>query len=125
MELMSFEPENDLEVAIVNAKKGHLPVDSLLAEIAESNIYVSSKAEVSKDWSGFEPLLLGEANSPLVAVFSSLSRPDLHRKMAQYVLQIKGREFFRRIPVGYGVVVNPGYVTQLIVPSDNISKLKI
>lgn len=125
MDLLNFEPENDLEVAIVNAKKGHLPIDSLLAEIAESNIYVSSKAEVSKDWSGFEPLLLGEASSPLVAVFSSLSRPGLHRKVAEYVLQIKGSEFFRRIPAGYGVVVNPGYVTQLIVSSDSVSKLKI
>lgn len=125
MDLMNFEPENDLELAIVNAKKGRILIDSLLAEIAESDIYVSSKAEVSKDWSGFEPLLLGEASNLLVAVFSSLSRPGLHRKVAEYVLQIKGGEFFRRIPPGYGVVVNPGYVTQLIVSSDSISNLKI
>jgi hypothetical protein len=53
--------------------------------------------------------------SALVAAFSLLSRPGLHRHLAEYVLQTKGREFFLRTPAGYGVIVNPGYVTQLII----------
>ncbi|WP_213948544.1 hypothetical protein [Luteibacter sp. dw_328] len=124
MELLGFDPENELERDIARAKEGKLSVEDLLKRIAESQVYVSSREEVKQDGSGFDPLLVGEPGSPLVAAFSSLSRPGLHRKMAEYVLQIKGRDFFRRLPPGYGVAVNPGYIAQLIISADAISGLK-
>jgi hypothetical protein len=44
--------------------------------------------------------------------------------MAEYVLQMIGREFFLRMPPSYGIILNPGYVAQLIIPSDGVSDLK-
>jgi hypothetical protein len=124
MELLGFDPENDLEREIARAREGKVSVNDLLEKICESDVYVSSRKEVRQDGNGFDPLLVGEPGSPLVAAFSSLSRPGLHRKMAEYVLQIKGREFFRRLPPGYGVALNPGYITQLILSADALAGLK-
>jgi hypothetical protein len=61
---------------------------------------------------------------PFVGIFSSLSRPGLHSHMEGYVLQINGREFFLRIPESYGVILNPGYVSQLIIPPIGVSEFR-
>jgi hypothetical protein len=124
VQLVDFQPENELERAILGTKQGIRTIDELMNIIAISELYVSSKRVVHQDGSGFEPLLLGQGENPLVATFSSLSRPGLHRHMAEYVLQIKGREFFLRLPPNYGVILNPGYAAQLIIPSRGISELK-
>lgn len=124
MALSEFSPENDLEVAIVEAKRGAAPIDALLMKLAASPLFISSKTEVQADGSGFEPLLLEESGKPLVAAFSSLDRPGLHCDAASYVLQMDGREFFLRLPPKYGVIVNPGYVAQLIIAPDATSDLR-
>lgn len=123
MNLLEFNPENVLERAIVNAKSGACSIDDLLTRLVESNLFVSSRTEIEQSGSGFTPLLLGEGANPLVAVFSSLPRADLHRHMAEYVLQINGREFFKRLPTDYGVILNPGYITQLVISSDALPKV--
>jgi hypothetical protein len=92
--------------------------------LAASPLFISSKTEVQADGSGFEPLLLEESGKPLVAAFSSLDRPGLHSDVASYVLQMDGREFFLRLPPKYGVIVNPGYVAQLIISPDATSDLR-
>jgi hypothetical protein len=44
--------------------------------------------------------------------------------MAEYVLQMNGREFFLRIPESYGVILNPGYVSQLIIPPTGVAEFR-
>ena len=124
MTLTDFKPENDLEAAIIEAKRGAASIDVLLMNLAGSPLFISSKTEVQADGSGFEPLLLEESGKPLVAAFSSLDRPGLHREAASYVLQMDGREFFLRLPPKFGVIVNPGYVAQLIIAPDAASDLR-
>jgi SseB protein N-terminal domain len=124
VKLEEFVPVNELEVAIVEAKRGNMSIDALLTALADSPLYISSKTEVQSDGRGFDPLLLEESGKALVAAFSSLGRPDLHREAASYVLQMNGREFFLRLPPTYGVIVNPGYLTQLIVAPDAVSTLR-
>lgn len=124
MTLNEFTPENSLEAAIVETKRGAHPVEALLMILAESEVFISSKAEVQDNGSGFDPLLFEESGKPLVAAFSSLERPGLHSDAASYILQMKGREFFLRLPPKYGVIVNPGYITQLIIAPDAVSDLK-
>jgi hypothetical protein len=123
VQLLEFRPENEVENAIVDAKQGTLPIADLMMLLAQSTLYISSKKEVQQDGSGFEPLLLEEGGNPLVAAFSSLSRPGLHSHMAEYVLQMNGRDFFLRMPPGYGIIINPRYVSQLIMPPGGVSDL--
>lgn len=124
VQLQEFKPENELEIAIVNAKQGVRPVADLMGLIARSNLFISSKGEVQSDWSGLDPLLFEKDGHPFVAVFSALSRPGLHSRMAEYVLQMNGREFFLRMPESYGVILNPGYVSQLIIPPTGVSEFR-
>lgn len=122
--LEEFEPTNNLEVAIVEAKRGVVSIDALLMELAASPLFISSRTEVQSDGRGFDPLLLEESGKPLVAAFSSLDRPELHSKVASYVLRMSGREFFLRLPQKYGVIINPGYVVQLILTPDAVSDFR-
>ena len=124
MTLIDFTPQNDLELVIVEAKQGRKSIECLLLEMASADLYISSKSEVLEDGTGFEPLLLEAQGNPLVAAFSSLERPGLHSAVAKFVLQMNGREFFLRLPPKYGVIINPGYVTQLIVPPTAVVDLK-
>ena len=124
VQLQDFKPENELENAIAETREGIRQVADLMRIIAQSNLFISSKGEVQSDGSGFDPLLFEKDGHPFVAVFSSLSRPGLHSHMAEYVLQMNGREFFLRMPESYGVILNPGYVSQLIIPPAGVSEFR-
>jgi hypothetical protein len=52
-------------------------------------------------------------------VYTALSRAP--REMAPYLLQTVGSYFFLRLPPGYGVMVNPGYATQMLVPAHGVA----
>jgi hypothetical protein len=123
-QLQDFKPENELESAIAETREGIRQVADLMRIIAQSNLFISSKGEVQSDGSGFDPLLFEKDGHPFVAVFSSLSRSGLHSHMAAYVLQMNGREFSLRMPESYGVILNPGYVSQLIIPPTGVSELR-
>lgn len=123
MKLLEFQPESELEFAVLDAKQGMCSIDDLINKICASDLYVPSKREVMQDGNGFDPLLLGDNENPLVAACTSFSRLGLHRNMAEYAIQMKGRDFFLRLPKGYGVVLNPGYIAQLIVLPDAMADI--
>ena len=50
MQLQEFKPENELENAIADTRKGVRQVADLMRIIARSNLFISSKAEVQSDW---------------------------------------------------------------------------
>ena len=121
--LLSFEPETDIERRILEVQAGKYPADALIQKIANSDLFIPSKGEVLEDGSGFVPLLLEQAGMPFVAVFTTLSRQP--RDMAEYLLKANGRAFFLRLPPGYGVIFNPGYDAQLLLPPDGVAILKL
>jgi hypothetical protein len=122
--LLEFTPLNPVEDMIVSARKGDVGRDALVEALGASDLFVSSRQEVLADGSGFEPLLLGEASAPLVAAFTAPERPAIHRSRAEYMVQMKGDDLLARMPPGYGVVVNPGYVDQLIISAGAIEDLR-
>jgi SseB protein N-terminal domain len=124
MALADFIPANPLEEAVLQARAGARSLHDLLTDLAAAVLFVSSKTEVRADGTGFEPLLLGDRQQPLVAVFTDVERPAFHRAEASFILQMPGRDFFLRLPPGYGVVVNPGFVTQLIVTPEAADDFK-
>lgn len=117
--LIDFEPQNDLEVAIVAFRREQSDVNSLMQKLVRSQVFISSLTEVQADGRGFSPVLLEVNDSgPLVAVFSSIDRPELHDSGARFILQMDGTEFFLRLPPQYGLVLNPGFKNQLVIDSD-------
>jgi hypothetical protein len=122
MTLRPFAPETPVEQRILDARTGALAGDALMREIAASNLYIPSKTEVRRDGSGFQPVMLDQDGIPFVSVYTALSRAP--RDEARYLLQALGREFFLRLPPGYGVIVNPGYDAQLLLPPEGAALLK-
>jgi hypothetical protein len=119
MALLSFAPETPIEHRILAAQTGDLSGDALLHEIAAANLYIPSKDEVQEDGSRFQPVLLEMDGQQYVAVYTALSRAP--KDMAPYLLQTVGSYFFLRLPPGYGVMVNPGYAVQMLVPAHGIA----
>ncbi len=107
----SERPLNGLEQLLLDARAGRVPIGDLLRAFVTADLYVPSTTEVREDGSGFAPLVFdsAETGAPLTAVFTEPSRATAHAERAKYLLQVNGRELFRRLPPGYGVVINPGH----------------
>jgi hypothetical protein len=93
-----------------------------MRDMADSDLYIPSKSEVQEDGRGFVPVLLERGDMAFVAAFTTLSRPP--RGMAEYLLKASGRAFFLRLPAGYGVIFNPGYDAEMLLPPDGVAMLK-
>jgi len=119
MALLAFAPLTPIEHRILAAQQGDLSGDALLREIAASNLYIPSTDDVQEDGSRFQPVLLDMEGAPYVAVFTALSR--VPEDMAPHLLQAAGSHFFLRLPPGYGVIVNPGYAAQILVPAHGVT----
>lgn len=122
MALLAFTPETAFERQIVKARDEGLSGDVLMRQIADTNLYIPSTAEVQADGRGFTPVLMDQDGAPLVVVFTARSRQP--RDMADYMVQMNGRQFFLRLPAGYGVVFNPGYDAQILLPPHGAAALK-
>ena len=122
MTLLAFVAETDIEHQILKAQDGALSGDALLRRMADADLFVPSTGDVQSDGSGFQPVLIDQDGSPFVVVFTAVSRQP--KDMAPCMMQMNGGQFFRRLPAGYGVMVNPGYDAQILVPSDGMAALK-
>ena len=122
MALLAFEPESDIEQHILDVQAKTYTADALMREMANHDLYIPSTGEVQEDGRGFVPILQDQGGMLFVAVFTALSR--LPRGMARYLLKARAGTFFRRLPPGYGVIFNPGYDAQLLLPPDGVEMLK-
>lgn len=120
--LLAFAPENDIEARILAARGGAVSGDAVMWELAAADLFIPSTREVQQDGSGFSPVLLEQNGAPFVAAFTALSRQP--RDMAGYSMKMSGRQFFLRLPPGYGVIFNPGYEAQLLLPPHGAASLK-
>jgi hypothetical protein len=122
MTLLAFVAETDIEHQILKAGGGALSGDALLRRMAEADLFIPSAGEVQADGSGFQPVLVDQDGVSFVVVFTAMSRQP--KDMAKYMMQMNGRQFFQRLPAGYGVMVNPGYDAQILVPPHGMAALK-
>ena len=122
MTLLAFEPETDIEQRILDVQAQTYSADALMREMANHELYIPSKGDVQEDGRGFVPVLLEQGGMSFVMVFSALSRRP--RGLAEYLLKANAGTFFRRLPSGYGVIFNPGYDAQLLLPPDGVAMLK-
>jgi hypothetical protein len=122
MALLAFEPQTDIEQRILDVQAQTYSADALLRELADHDLYIPSKGEVQEDGRGLVPMLLDQGGMPFVMVFTALSRRP--RGLAEFLLKANAGTFFRRLPSGYGVIFNPGYDAQLLLPPDGVAMLK-
>ena len=122
MALLAFEPQTAIEQRILDVQAQTYSADALMREMANHELYIPSKGDVQEDGRGFVPVLLEQGGMSFVMVFTALSRQP--RGLAEYLLKANAGTFFRRLPSGYGVIFNPGYDAQLLLPPDGMAMLK-
>jgi hypothetical protein len=121
-DLAPFQPWNAIERRIEDARNGKGDADALMRAIAEADLFIPSDGDVQPDGSGYRPILLEQDDLSLVAVFTAAAR--MEKGMAPVLMRMNGRQFFLRLPAGYGVIVNPGFDAQIILPPDGVAALK-
>ena len=120
---MNFIPLNALESALESARTGRSSLPDFFSVFVESDIFVPSGSELMPDGSGFQPLLFDKEGVQMVACFTDVERIGEFAGLAPYCLRLKGNEFLPRIPVGYGLVVNPGQSSGFDVPPSGVRKI--
>ena len=113
MTLLPFAAEAPIDHRILAAQNGDLSSDALLREIAAATLYVPSRDDVREDGSRFQPVLIEQAGDT--------ARSRVPADTAPHLLQTAGSHFFRRLPPGYGVIVNPGYAAQILIPPHGVA----
>jgi hypothetical protein len=121
-DLLPFEAWNGIERQILDAQNGKLPGDALMRALAEADLFIPSDGDVQPDGTGYRPILLEQDEFLLVTVFTAAAR--MSKGMAPTLMRMKGRQFLLRLPAGYGLVVNPGYAAQVILPPEGVAALK-
>ncbi len=122
-EMKEFRPLNELELALDQAQGGRLGVSELMRVLLSSKLAVPSAEEVMADGSGFSPLLFNKNGVQMLACFSDKSRVGEFADMTPYCLMMQGRELLRRMPPGYGLVINPGLAVGFDMTPDGILRI--
>ena len=121
-DLAPFQPWNEIERRIEDTRNGQGDVDALMRAIAGADLFIPSAGDVQPDGSGYRPILLEQDDLSLAVVFTAAAR--MEKGMAPTLMRINGRQFFLRLPAGYGVIVNPGFEAQIILPPEGVAALK-
>ena len=120
--LLDFAPRNAIERRIQEARTGTVPGDTVMLEMADAELFIPSTQQIQNDGSGFRPVLLEQDSLSFVAAFTAAGRQP--HDMAAYALRMTGRHFFLRLPPGYGVILNPGYDAQMLLPPEGVTALQ-
>ena len=101
-------PQNPLETLLKAAMEGAVPIKAFMQGFVASEVVLLTGSRVTPDGSGFDPLLFDKQGVLHVAVFTDMARVGIHTQPAPHTLRWLMLDVLRRVPGGYGVVVNPG-----------------
>lgn len=121
--MAGFVPMNELELSLENARAGQIPMPDFIRTFVESDLAVPSGGEIMSDGSGFEPLLFDKGGIKMVSCFTAKERIGSFSERAPYCLVINGKEFLRRLPPDYGLVINPGHSVGFDISPEGISRI--
>ncbi|MEN4939780.1 SseB family protein [Stenotrophomonas sp. TWI1151] len=101
-------PQTPIETLLKTAMDGQLPIGLFMKAFVASEVVLLTGSLVTPDGSGFDPLLFDKQGVLHVSVFTDMSRVGVHSQQAPHTIRMLMLEVLRRVPGGYGVVINPG-----------------
>ena len=101
-------PQTPIETLLKTAMDGQLPIGLFMKAFVASQVVLLTGSLVTPDGSGFDPLLFDKQGVLHVAVFTDMSRVGFHSQQAPHTIRMLMLEVLKRVPGGYGVVINPG-----------------
>ncbi|WP_312237498.1 SseB family protein [Stenotrophomonas sp.] len=106
--MTELPPQTPIETLLQSAMDGQLPIGLFMKAFVASEVVLLTGSLVTPDGSGFDPLLFDKQGVLHVAVFTDLCRVGIHSQQAPHTIRMQMLEVLKRVPGGYGVVVNPG-----------------
>lgn len=101
-------PQTPIETLLKTAMDGQLPIGLFMKAFVASEVVLLTGSLVTPDGSGFDPLLFDRQGVLHVSVFTDMSRVGFHSQQAPHTIRMLMLEVLKRVPGGYGVVINPG-----------------
>lgn len=106
--MTDLAPQNPLETLLKSAMDGQVPLKAFMQAFMASEVVLLTGSLVTADGSGFDPLLFAINSVMHVAVFTDEARVGDYPQGAPNIIRMRMIEVLKRVPGGYGVVVNPG-----------------
>ena len=106
--MTDLPPQTPIETLLQTAMAGTLPIAAFMQAFVASEVLLLTGSRVTPDGSGFDPLLFDKQGTLHVAVFTDAARIGPHAQQAPHQIRWLMRDVLRRVPGGYGVVINPG-----------------
>lgn len=106
--MTDLAPQTPIELLLQSAMEGQTPIGAFMKAFVVSDVVLLTGSLVTPDGSGFDPLLFDKQGTLHVAVFTDMARVGFHSQQAPHTIRMQMLEVLRRVPGGYGVVVNPG-----------------
>jgi hypothetical protein len=113
-----------IDRAITRTRDGELTMQALLWVLASSVVLVASRAEVGEDLAGFEPVLYDGDGESLLSVFTAAERADAVPDQTPFLVALTGEDLVRRMPDGFGLIVNPGNDLGFQVPARGVAAFR-
>lgn len=105
---MNLSAQGPLEIQLQAAMDGTLPIRSFMQSFVASEVVLLTGSLVTPDGSSFDPLLFDKQGTLHVAVFTDMVRVGIHTQQAPHSIRWRMLDVLRRVPGGYGLVINPG-----------------
>ncbi|GAB3056753.1 SseB family protein [Stenotrophomonas tumulicola] len=106
--MTDLPPQSPIETLLQTAMNGQLPIKAFMQAFVASEVVLLTGSLVTPDGSGFDPLLFDKQGVLHVAVFTDPARVGFHSEQAPHQIRWLMLDVLRRVPGGYGVVINPG-----------------
>lgn len=106
--MTDLTPQTPIEILLQSAMDGKTPTGAFMKAFVASDVVLLTGSLVTPDGSGFDPLLFDKQGTLHVAVFTHMERVGFHSQQAPHTIRMQMLEVLKRVPGGYGVVVNPG-----------------
>lgn len=121
--MTDLPPQNYIETLLQASMVDQTNVGGFMKAFVASEVFLLNGRLVTPDGSGFDPLLFDDKGQLRVAVFTDLCRLGGYSQTAPHVGQMRMIEVLKRVPGGYGVVVNPGTPLQLTLSPQGIGHI--
>ena len=123
VKMTDFHPLNDAETFLAAAMGGQMPMAEFMKIFLASTVELPSANEVHADGAGLIPILFDKEGTNMLALFTHKDRIAPFRERASYCVSMKAIDVLRRLPPGYGVVINPGGKFGFDISSEGVREI--
>ncbi|MBU2049604.1 MAG: SseB family protein [Gammaproteobacteria bacterium] len=116
-------PQTPIETLLKTAMDGQLPIGLFMKAFVASEVVLLTGSLVTPDGSGFDPLLFDKQGVLHVSVFTDMSRVGFHSQQAPHTIRMLMLQVLKRVPGGYGVVINPGTSLGFEISPSGVSEI--